>query len=158
MNEQTEKPKVEGYVSLNVDGTIVGLKFARPAILMFAKSMEKNGEFYYTSADGQPVITTEGCAKFIECGYKNNCLIKEVEPLFKYEFFYNWCEQAVNDKEKMDQIAKVLECYAETLYAKKIEEEGKKIADAKADDEKKNSTGMILTQSLSTKEVTEEVS
>lgn len=107
------------------------MKFAYPAIRMFGEAMADKGEFYYTGTEGDSQMTVEGIAKFIECGYKNNCLIKEVQPVFKYEHFYEWAEKAITDEDVAKQIAAVLECYAQTEYAKKLQE-------LTSTDEKKN--------------------
>lgn len=112
---------MNGYISITLStGEVVGLKFAYPAIRMFAEAMAGKGQFYYTEGDS-PQMTIEGIAKFIECGYKNNCLVKEVEPLFKYENFFDWVESSIQYPEVAEQINRVLECYAATEYAKKLE-------------------------------------
>jgi hypothetical protein len=123
---------MNGYISFDLDGSVTGLKFAYPAIRMFAEAMAGN-DFYYVEGDKGPQMTVEGIAKFIECGYKNNCMIKEVTPELKYEHFYNWVEGAVDDPEKMETINKIMECYAETQYAKQLV----------AEQEKKSLTGTI---------------
>lgn len=122
---------MNGYISFDLDGSVTGLKFAYPAIRMFAEAMEGKSQFYYS--DG--TMTVEGIAKFIECGYKNNCLIKEVEPELKYEHFYNWVEGAISDPAKVEVIGQIMQCYADTQYAKMI-------VDAVDAEEKKSSIGM----------------
>lgn len=120
---------MNGYIQITLpEGEKVGLKFAYPAIKWFLEAMEKSGEFYYTTQqDGEPCITIEGIARLMQCGYKNNCFLKDTEPVFTFETFYNLAELSLTNEEHAKQIADVLTCYAETEYAKKVQQ----IADEK---------------------------
>lgn len=126
---------MNGYITITVEGSLTGLKFAYPAIRLFLEAMADKGQFYYTENDNGEVssMTLEGLAKLIQCGYINNCMIKEVEPDLKYEHFYNWVEKSETDESVKQAIQDVLTCYAETQYAKRIEK-------AAAELEKKNLT------------------
>ena len=90
---------MNGAIKITIDGNVIGLKFAYPAIRMFLDEMAAKSKFYYSQSDGgDPMMTVEGIAKFIQCGYKNDCMIKEVDEVFNYEFFYNWVEQKYSVK------------------------------------------------------------
>lgn len=116
---------MKGYIQINVNGKPVGLKFAFPANRMFAEALEKKPDLYIISGE-QANFTVEGLAKFIHCGYLNNCLIKEVEPELTYEDFFNYSEDGLESEERVEEIRKVMECWGETYYAKKMVEASEK--------------------------------
>jgi len=133
-----------GYTTINLDGDVIGLKFAYPAIRMWGEAMIGKADFYQIVDNSDPnnpkiSVTIEGLAKFIECGYINNCMIKEVEPLFKYENFFNWVEKSINDEEVTAQIMDVMKCYQESIYCADM---NKPNGAAKSEDEKKSLVGM----------------
>jgi hypothetical protein len=128
---------MNGYIQFSLDGKKVGIKFAYPAMRMFFEAMQEKEQFYFVQGEVSS-MTIEGLAKLIECGYKNNCLIKEFEPEITYEQFFNWVESAIDDPEKSEAISLIEKCYADSIYAKKIQE----IAE-----EKKNLSGKMLTES-----------
>jgi hypothetical protein len=121
-----------------------GLKFALPAIKMWCEAMIGKADFYQTVDSSDPEnpkisVSIEGLAKFIQCGYINNCEIKEVEPLFKYENFFNWVEKSINDEAVTAQILEVMKCYQESIYFAEL---NKPNGAAKSEDEKKKLVGM----------------
>lgn len=114
---------MNGKINITIDGNIVPLRFAYPAIRMFLEAMQNKSQFYYAEGiDGKPTMTVEGIAKFIECGYKNECLIKEIEPVFKYEFFYDFVSNMAADECIANQIADVFRCYGDTDIRKAVDE------------------------------------
>jgi hypothetical protein len=127
---------MKGYINITMNGNSVGLKFAYPAIRMFAEALEKKPDLFLMDVESEGVkkaqFTIEGLAKFIQCGYVNNCLIKEVEPGLTYQDFFNYAEESQEDEKRLEEIGKVFECWGETTYAKKL---------AEPDEEKKTLTG-----------------
>jgi hypothetical protein len=113
---------MNGAIKVEIDGNVIGLKFAYPAIRMFLDEMAAKSKFYYSQSDGgDPMMTVEGIAKFIQCGYKNDCMIKEVDEVFNYEFFYNWVEQMNNDASIAEAVKKIFECYGNTEIKRVID-------------------------------------
>ena len=119
-----------GYTQIKIDGVAVGLKFAYPAIKWFTEaSLTPAGkELYFTQTEKpeESSFTVEGLAKLIECSYKNNCLIKEVEPSIPYEKFYDYVEAAQQPGEEQTEVLKTLEVYAGSTVMKKVIEYQKK--------------------------------
>jgi hypothetical protein len=113
-----------GKISINTGTDIISLRFAYPAVRWFLEAMQDKGDFFYTEDQAGKVsaMTVEGIAKLIHCGYKNDCLVKEIPELFSYEYFFDWCEKAQEDESVKKQIEDVLTCYAGTSYAKKVKE------------------------------------
>ena len=123
---------MNGAIKVEIDGNVIGLKFAYPAIRMFLDEMAAKSKFYYSQSDGgDPMMTVEGIAKFIQCGYKNDCMIKEVDEVFNYEFFYNWVEQMNNDASIAEAVKKIYECYGNTEIKRVIDNAAKTPVDEK---------------------------
>lgn len=132
-----------GYIQINLNGDMIGLKFALPGIRMWGEAMIGKADFYTVSDNSDPAnpkieVTIEGLAKFIECGYINNCMIKETEPLFKYEHFYEWVEKSITDPEVAKQIEEVMRCYQDSIY---FVEATKANGEVKGEEEKKSLIG-----------------
>jgi hypothetical protein len=114
-----------GYIQITIDGNSVGLKFGYPAIKWFTEASLKQADIYFVQAEGGG-FTVEGLAKLIECSYKNNCFIKETDPLIPYERFFNFVEQSMETEEGRAQLVKITEVYAESSVMKRLIDEQKK--------------------------------
>lgn len=113
-----------GYTTIQINGQTVGLKFAYPAIKWFTEESLKSDLFFVPGETGG--FTIEGLAKLIQCSYRNNCLIKEVEPELKFEDFYNYVETNQETEEGQIELTRVTEAYAESSVMKKIIDSQKK--------------------------------
>lgn len=112
---------MNGYISIEIDGQPVGLKFAYPAIKGFIEaSFNKPG--IYTDGTEAGNLTLEGIAKLMQQGYINNCIIKEVEPTLTYEAFYNWMEEANETEEGRAKMGEVLKIFADSYTTKRMVE------------------------------------
>lgn len=109
---------MNGATTIQINGQTVGLKFAYPAIKWFTEESIKSDLFFVPGETGG--FTVEGLAKLIECSYKNNCLIKETEPVLKYEDFYNYVEGSQDTDDGQKELTRVTEVYAESSVMKKI--------------------------------------
>lgn len=116
---------MNGYTQIEINGQTVGLKFAFPAIRWFMEESVTKSDLYFIDGDNGG-FTVEGLAKLVQCSYKNNCLLKEVEPSLTYEDFYNWVEQAQQTEEGKAELIRVSEVYAQSTVMKKIIEGQKK--------------------------------
>lgn len=113
---------MSGKINITIDGNVVHLRFAYPAIKMFLDEMQSKGDFYYSKGNNEePMMTVEGIAKFIQCGYKNDCLIREAQEVFNYEFFYNWVEKINNDVSVAEAVKDIFECYGKTEIRRTID-------------------------------------
>lgn len=116
---------MNGLATITINGQQVGLRFAYPAIKWFSEASIKNGDAYFTDGTGGG-FTVEGLAKLFHCSYRNQCLIKEVEPTLSYEDFYNWVDERQRTEEGQAELVKVTEVYAESSVMKKMVEAQKK--------------------------------
>lgn len=134
-----------GYIQINLNGDMIGLKFAYPAIRMWGEAMIGKGEFYTAIDNSDPdnpkvSVTIEGLAKFLQCGYINNCMIKEVEPLFTYENFFEYVERSLTDESVAKVLEDVMKCYQDSIY---YIETTKQNCEVKDEDQKKRLVGTI---------------
>jgi hypothetical protein len=106
---------MNGYAQINIDGTAVDLYFGYLAIKAFQLAAEKKRDMYYEKVkQGEEEVeqfSFLGYAKLIECGYKNNCEVEEVQPTYTLKDFNYWVEGSVNNPERQTQIVKVLEAF-----------------------------------------------
>src|SRR6188472_4661141 len=110
---------MNGYISIQVSGKPVGLKFAYPAVKWFLEAATTRADVFFVEGDAGSMVTDYGMAKLIHCAYRNNCLIKETEPVLAFEDFINFVEE---ETEKTDStvLADIYTCYAESSISKKI--------------------------------------
>lgn len=114
---------MKGFIEINMNGSPVGLRFAYPAHKRFAEALEKKPDLYFIDDEDNKVkMTIEGLAKFIQCGYLNQCDVREVEPTLTYEDFFNYADEAEESEEIKEEIGRVIECWSQTRYAKKMAE------------------------------------
>lgn len=111
---------MDGYIKLTVSGQEVGLKFGFPAIRWFSEESAKNKDAFFMPGDTFD-FSVEGFAKLMQCAYRNNCLIKEVDPVLTYSDFIEWVE--AGDQETMKA---VLQTYVDSSIMKKAIEESEK--------------------------------
>ena len=120
-----------GATTITMNGVEVGIRFSSYGLRQFAAALEKNQDLYLITGElkdgevsgGRKVdFTIEGLAKFIQCGYLNYCMVKEIEPALTYEDFFNYAEDARDNEDRLKEITSVLECFSETRYAKRLKE------------------------------------
>jgi len=105
---------MSGYIQIQVGDKLVGLKFAFPAIQWFTEASKDNIDVYFIGND----FSNEGFAELVFCAYKNNCLIKKVQPELAYENFYNWVEENRETAEGKIKIVEVMQCYTDSSILK----------------------------------------
>lgn len=114
---------MNGIYDIKIGEQDIRLRFGYPCFKQWTIACADNEEFLYL--DG-----VEGSAKLIQCAYNNECLVKEVKPELKYEYFYNWVEQNVNDGTGQ-VVSDVLNAWTESIATKKSLEKIEKMADEK---------------------------
>lgn len=135
-----EARSMNGYISININGQPVGIKFGFLAIKEFSLAAEKKRDVFY---DGDS-LSFLGIAKLIQSGYKNNCEIKEVEPTLTLEDFNNWTEDAMSSEERKKELADVLNVFAQSQYVKTLQ-------DLPKDEEAKKKNSKTTTKKLKAK-------
>lgn len=108
---------MDGYIKILVAGQEVGLKFGYPAIRWFSEESELNKSAFFMPGESFD-FSVEGFAKLMQCGYRNHCLIKEVDPELKYQDFVEWVE-VENETEDKQAMKDVLKAYTDSSVMKK---------------------------------------
>lgn len=116
---------MNGFTEIKINGQTVGLRFAYPSIKWFTEESLKKADIYFTEGDGGG-FTVEGLAKLIQCSYRNQCLVKEVEPELKFEHFYEWVSDLQETEEGQKELLRVTEVYADSSVMKRMVEAQKK--------------------------------
>lgn len=108
-----------GYIQININGQPVGVKFNYKAVGdFFIAAIDKRDSYYI----GEDKFTYLGIAKLLKCGYDENCVIKEQEPAYSLEFFFNWVEGAYlsNSEKDKAEITKALDAFNQSQYVKTL--------------------------------------
>jgi hypothetical protein len=102
---------VNGYVRISINGSECGLKFGHLAHKSFWEVAESRWNVY--SGTKETLFSQYGWAKYFHCAYVNNCVLKEIDPVFSYEDFVEWVEAAVNDPAVMGEVQKAVKGWEE---------------------------------------------
>lgn len=108
---------MDGFIKILVAGQEVGLKFGYPAIRWFSEESEVMKSAFFMPGESFD-FSVEGFAKLMQCGYRNHCLIKEVDPELKYQDFVEWVE-VENETEDKQAMKDVLKAYTDSSVMKK---------------------------------------
>lgn len=119
---------MNGYTTITIDEKTIGLKFAWLAIKWFTEASQAKAEVYFAEIETvidekivkQSSLTTFGISKLIQCAYRNNNEIKEVEDKLLFEDFYKWTEEKSESEEGLTEISEVLRIYAESSFSRKL--------------------------------------
>jgi hypothetical protein len=105
---------VNNYLKIAIDGKEVGLKFGFAQVKEFAIAMAANLAVYF---DGD-TISPIGIAKLIHTAHRNDCLLKEVEPVVTFEQISNWVDSSSGDEKKTKVLTDVVMKWQESEYTK----------------------------------------
>lgn len=109
---------MNGYIQIELAGCPVGLKFAYPAIKWFMEATAKNRDVYFVETDKGETMTDYGMAKLAHSAYRNNCLLKDTDPVLTFEQFTEWVTEQIEASGEI--LAQVLTTYAESAISKKV--------------------------------------
>lgn len=113
---------MNGYTEITLGGKQVGLRFGYPAVRWFSEDSRNNQDIYFMP--GKDDFSVEGFAKLVQCSYRNNCLVKEVQPELTYADFIEWTEAA-----EESEMQRLLQVYLDSTLVKGGEEEKKSLTD-----------------------------
>lgn len=118
---------MNGYTQIEIGGKAIGIKFGLPALEMLVKKVNE----YTSLIDEKGNFSSAGLAYMIYYGYLNNCMVKEVSPVHKFEFFMDHIESVAHDTEKAGPLATVVETWATSREVVRMQDAGKKISKRK---------------------------
>jgi hypothetical protein len=106
--------------TISIGGQSVGLRFAYPCWKYFSQASLKNKDSYFLppDKDGNVDFTVDGMGKLLHCGYLNDCLVKEIDPVLTNEAFCDWVEDQRGTDEGQAELIRVIKVYAESSEIK----------------------------------------
>ena len=132
-----------GYITVDINGKNIGLKFGMVANRMFFEKMVEKPDILTGDT-----INEVGIGHLIYAGYINNCLVKGVEPELAFHFFMEWVEEALVDDNVKQRLQDISNCFSDSKFTKKaIEEVDRRTEDLKKKIVEMSQTGISLNPS-----------
>jgi len=114
------------YTTIDIEGNTIGLKFGM-ASFRYLQGRLKSGISYNGNE-----LTEIGFAQILYSGYYNNCIVKDIVPEYKFEYFVDFVEKNLNNPIILEKIKNVIELWTNNDILKS--------AESKVNDESKKKT------------------
>ena len=110
------------YTTITINDQKVGLKFG------MASFRYLSDKFVEGVAFNNGELNEIGVAHLIYAGYYNNCLVKEVIPTYKFEYFVDYIEGNLKNEYFLNELKEVLKVWTENEIIKstQVEDTAKK--------------------------------
>lgn len=105
------------YTTLTIDGKKIGIKFGMASFRYLSDKLSAGVGFENND------LNEIGIAHILYSGYYNNCLIKEVVPEYKLEFFVDIIESNLKNEDFVKQIQEIIELWTENEFIKQTQKE-----------------------------------
>lgn len=105
------------YCSIVINHIKIGLKFGMASFRYLSEGKLVEGK---SINNGE--INEIGIAHIIYSGYFNNCLIKDQEPEYAFEWFVDGIEMNLNNAEFMEGVKNALEVWSKNEFISKATE------------------------------------
>lgn len=105
------------YCSIVIDDIKIGLKFGMASFRYLSE-----GKLVEGKSINKGEINEIGIAHIIYSGYFNNCLIKDQEPEYSFEWFVDNIEMNLNNAEFMESVKNALEVWSKNEFISKATE------------------------------------
>lgn len=100
------------YTTLTINGETIGLKFGMASFRYLENKFVEGKSFTNEQ------INEIGIANIIYSGYYNNCLIKDAEPKYSFEYFIDWIEANLNNIESINEITRIINFWSSNDFIK----------------------------------------
>jgi hypothetical protein len=107
------------YTTITINDTKVGLKFG------MASFRYLSDKFIEGKAYSNNELNEIGIAHILYSGYYNNCLIKDVEIEYSFEYFVDFIEANLMNELVLTDIKSVIEIWSRNEFLKANEEDRK---------------------------------
>lgn len=101
------------YTTLTINDEKIGLKFGMASFRYLSE-----GKFIEGKSFQNNIITEIGIAHIIYSGYMNNCLVKEIEELYSFEFFVDFIEHNIKNTKVMSEIKNIINIWSNSDFIK----------------------------------------
>jgi len=110
------------YTTITINGETIGLKFGMASFRYLENKFVEGKSFTNEQ------INEIGIANILYSGYYNNCLVKDQEPKYSFEYFIDWIESNLNNEELIIEITRVINFWSSNDFIKtqNTEEQTKK--------------------------------
>lgn len=105
------------YCSIVIDDIKIGLKFGMASFRYLSE-----GKLVEGKSINKGEINEIGIAHIIYSGYFNNCLIKDQEPEYSFEWFVDNIEMNLNNAAFMEGVKNALEVWSKNEFISKATE------------------------------------
>jgi len=117
------------YTTLTINGEKIGLKFGMASFRYLSE-----GKFIEGKSFANNQLTEIGIAHILYSGYYNNCLVKDTDVKYSFEYFVDYIEMNFADEQIQNDIKSCLEIWAKSEFLKPKEQEA-------TESKKKNTRG-----------------
>jgi hypothetical protein len=100
------------YTTITINGETIGLKFGMASFRYLENKFVEGKSF-----TGEQ-INEIGIANIIYSGYYNNCLIKDEQPKYSFEYFIDWIETNLNNIESINEITRIINFWSSNDFIK----------------------------------------
>lgn len=104
------------YTTLTINGEKIGLKFGMASFRYLSEGRFKEGKSF---ANNQ--LTEIGIAHIIYSGYMNNCIVKEIDEIYNFEFFVDYLENNISNQKFLDDVKSVIDIWSMNDFIKSEE-------------------------------------
>lgn len=104
---------MNGLAQITLDGQTVALKFGMPALQRIAQKMATNDLF-----NGEQ-WNDLGISHILYAGYVNHCAMKDILPVYEFEKFYSYVEDA-EDEATIKEIAAAVQVFVDSKMVKEL--------------------------------------
>lgn len=108
------------YTTILIDNKKIGLKFGL-ASFRYLKDKFVEGKSFENNE-----LTEIGIAHILYSGYYNNCIIKDVELEYSFEYFVDFVESNLNNQDSLIAMKDIISLWSENDFIKKEEIDSKK--------------------------------
>lgn len=98
----------------------LGLKFGLPAQRMLQEKIRQFPHMLREIEGGAYDVDETGVAYILYFGYLNNCMIKEVAPVLKYENFIEHLSDYATNAEKKTEVLRIVKVWADAQDVKDV--------------------------------------
>lgn len=106
------------YTTLTINDEKIGLKFGMASFRYLSEGKFVEGKSFQNN-----VITEIGIAHIIYSGYMNNCLVKEQEEQYSFEFFVDFIEFNLKNEKVINEIKNIIDVWSKSDFIKQKSDE-----------------------------------
>ena len=109
------------YTTITINGEKIGLKFGMASFRYLSE-----GKFIEGKSFQNNVITEIGIAHIIYSGYMNNCIVKDIDEKYQFEYFVDFVESNIANNDFLEEIKKIIDLWSNSDFIKNQTDESSK--------------------------------